>query len=185
MHEINLLPPSRRKTLKKQWLRHASLQFLNHIIVALGVVTVLGIATGGVLQVLVLVTPTSAESVLSSLVGQYQTARQEILQKNLVLREISATTTSRVVWSDTLSELLSAIPPGTNVRSIQSIGNPPKLTFAGTSVNRNSLIILQTRLQQFSWAKEVTSPLQNLLDKENPEYSFAIIIDNPGEQNTQ
>ena len=182
MREINLLPPTRRSKLKKQWLRHAVLQLLHHFQIALGVVTILGFIVGGILQVLLLFTPTSAENALATLVNQYQREKQEIVQKNLILQELATTATSRIVWSDNISELLAAIPPGTSIRAMRSAGSSPSLTFSGTSVNRNSLIILQTRLEQFSWAQTVTSPLQNLLDRENPEYSFTITVKDPTTQ---
>jgi Tfp pilus assembly protein PilN len=182
MHEINLLPPSKRKRLRQMWLYDGLSRFLKHTQVVLITVTALGIITGAILQASLIVLPADGEAEVLRLIAQYQQIRHDITEENKLIEEIQQLTENRIIWSDYVLAILQVLPPGTTIQQISGRTSPDEISFAGTSVNRNALIILQGRLQELSWAKDVSSPLQNLLSRDNPSYSFTVSIEPAAEQ---
>lgn len=175
-HEINLLPPARRRRLRRLWLQETVVQVLRHVQIALGVMTLLGALAGGGLQIMLILSPEDGSESIPPLIREYQMIRQNITSQNVLAEAVEARSKNRIVWSDLLSGLLEILPPNTTIEQIQATSIPSQLLFSGTSVNRSANVILKSRLEGLSWASQIEAPLQNLLDRENPEYSFTVHI---------
>lgn len=175
-HEINLLPPARRRRLRRLWLQENIIQVVRHAQIALGVVTVLGVIAGGGLQAMLVLAPDEGDEAIPNLIREYQMIRQEITGQNQLAAAVELEAKGRIVWSDLITALLEILPPSTTIEQIQITSEPAQLLFAGTSANRSANVILQSRLEGLSWASRIDAPLQNLLDRENPEYSFTVHV---------
>lgn len=176
MHEINLLPPSRRSRMRQQWLHSSLFQFVRHVQISLAIVTAAGLLCGASLYGISRLSPNTGNAQLLPLVRQYQAIRQTVGQENALAQAVADLGNNRIVWSDHLADLLGTMPVGTTITQIQATSEPARLVFSGTAANRNVLIILESRLKNLPWAQNVTSPLQNLLARDNPQYSFTIDI---------
>ncbi|MBI1833607.1 MAG: hypothetical protein HYR90_02155 [Candidatus Andersenbacteria bacterium] len=176
MREINLLPTPRRTFLRRQWIYDSLRRFVFNINVALIIMTAVALATLAGLRSVSFFTSADAESTIPEYLGKYQATKQAIEEKNRLIAQASAADQGRIIWGDYITELLNVLPPGTLVERITADADQEEIMVTGDTVNRSSLTLLDARIKSLSWAKEVRAPLTNLLDRENPEFSFTIIL---------
>lgn len=177
MREINLLPTSRRKYLRQQWTYDSLRRFIYNVNIALLIMTGAALASLIGLRSVSFLATTDAESTIPEFLGKYQTIRQSIEKKNALIAQTSKADQERIVWSDYLVELFNILPPGTVVNRLTVNSSQRSVVLTGSTVNRNSLTLLNGRIEGLSWAKEVKAPLANLLDRDNPTFSFTVVLD--------
>ncbi len=177
MRELNLLPPDRRHQLSQQLVLNSLVHFLHSLVLGLGLVTLVGVTLGITFQVLEAYLSTQTTGALASQVKRYQDVRTQIAKENEMLSFMASTSQGRVLWSAFFPDIFSTLPPGTKVGGMSGNLLPqPHLSFAGESTSRASLVVLQDRLQQLSWAQSVSAPSSNLLQRVNPTYTFDVLL---------
>jgi Tfp pilus assembly protein PilN len=179
-HELNLLPPERRRLLDRQSLFVGIMRALHNGIVGLSIITACGIATSIALWSIVFMDSGTVSAELDQEVEQYQRRRADIARQNVVLERMHELSVQRMTWSSLLHEMFPVLPAGTTIRQINGrAGQNMQLTFTGQAVNRNAVIIMSNRLEALPWVADVEAPHTNLLQRVDPSYSFTLSIRNP------
>lgn len=138
-------------------------------------ITGIGVSTIIVLRYLESQESSVADNNLAKATAAYANLRQAVAQKNALLETIATVADINIIWSETISDLLSAIPSGVKITSMQGDqGDAPFIVFSGQSPTRNSLIVLEKRLQALPWIGSVDAPNSNLIDRVNAPYEFRI-----------
>lgn len=176
MRHLNLLPRERRDSLRREVALTAATRFLTAIMFGLIMLTVVGLAAGGVMWTLLFVGARSTEVGLEVQLAQYNTVRAEVVQRNTVLKLIDGIGQSRVVWSDLLVSWLQTIPPGATVDVLEFAADDQSIYFSGTAATRASLVVFEDRLRQLPWALSVDAPRANLLRRYDPNYTFSLQV---------
>lgn len=179
MRELNLLPPERRRQLSTQLVLNSLIYFLYSILLGLGLVTLVGLTLGVTFQVLGTYLSTQTTVTLEGQVKRYQEVRTQIAKENESLLFMAQANQDRVLWSVLWPDVFPALPPGTTVSGVSgNILPQPHLSFSGAATSRASLVVLEDRLKQLSWAASVTAPSSNLLQRVNPTYTFQMQVKN-------
>lgn len=173
--DLNLLPPSRRQALAKQSMVQDAYHFLTSIILGLILLTIVGVASLGILQSLISVSSYEKSAQLNQVISQYTMLRESVAAQSAVLSVIGETIEKRLLWGDRVYDLLGSIPGGVRIQTIRAAGgDTPSLSFSGQAATRNALIILEQRLKAIPWAASVDAPNSNLIDRTNAPYEFII-----------
>lgn len=177
IRELNLLPPARRRYLAQQLMLNAAVRFLHSVNLSLGIVTAAGLTAIVILQILVTLLSSATTTILADEVKNYQELRTKIAKQNENLSAMAKLSKDQTVWSEIFADLFSTMPPGTKMSSISGEANViTKISFSGQAFSRSALVVLQDRLQNLPWVKEVQAPNSNLLERVNPTYTFDVIL---------
>lgn len=171
---LNLLPIERREHLRRGALLVSGVRIVRTILLGLGVMSAGAAMIGASLWGLTFTFASSGNMELERQVGEYMKLKELIRQQNLLLSTVDGLGRNRVIWSDYLSGFLAEVPPGTTINTLSADTTSGKVNFAGEALSRNALVVFEERLGQLEWVGSVTAPRQNLLQKDNPEYSFEI-----------
>jgi Tfp pilus assembly protein PilN len=177
MHELNLLPPERRRHLQQQSRFIIVRRSINRLIIGLAALTLCAGAVAGIIWLQTQFIPRS--DFLPTTLKKYQTVRSTIDERNRTLEAITALERDRIVWTELLPTLLQALPPETFIERIQADVSRRRLTIAGRAPSRSALVVLEERIQDLPWTKQVTSPPGNLLIRENPTFTLEIELAAP------
>lgn len=176
--ELNLLPPERRNVLSRQSMIGVIKDIVVNAVIALSVLTAVGISAIVLLQILLLTASRSAEASLTQAVESYQTIRGDVAKKNIAIEKMNELTTQRVIWSSIINELFPLIPTGVTITQIKGQDSPQvEIAFSGTATVRNMLIVLEDRLRELPFVTNVNAPASNLIERTNPTYSFQVTFD--------
>lgn len=188
MREINLLPPARRKVLRRESLMVSTQDFLTSVTMALVLTTCVGVLLIGVLWALSLAATRTTAGELKEAITEYKSLREDIARQNLFLEEIAALGRKRIVWSDVVREVIAVVPPGVTIEETQASVEfdkknikAAKLVIKGRAITRSTLTVFEGRLRALSIVGAVKSPTTNLLERNNPGYQFDIILKLPEE----
>lgn len=164
--------------LHRQSLLDNSMYAAKNIAYGLAVLTASVGLLALVLQGLVFTASRGGQSQLDQQVAAYTKLKTEIEGKNKLYATLGEIQGSRVVWSDYLTEFFQTLPPGLVIEKLSGEYSErnPRLTFSGSAVNRNTLIVLQERLQGLEWVGGIDAPHSNLIDRVNPLYIFYVDI---------
>lgn len=91
---------------------------------------------------------------------------------NTQLNMISYIQKEYVKWSKILIDSAKVVPNGVKINSLELNKNNKKVTILGLAKNREVLLEFQNNLKNLNYFANITSPLSNLLTKENIEFQF-------------
>lgn len=172
--ELNLLPTSRRRVLARRVSLEVVRRFLQVIVFNLVALTAVGVVAVVVLQILVLTSSHDGTVELDEYVSQYQRLRDDIAEQNLLLSDMERLGSQRVVWPEWFSSVFAVMPPGTAIEQMSGNFEQRTLTFSGEAAARSTLVVLEDKLGDLPWVKQVTAPHSNLLERINPAYQFIL-----------
>ncbi len=177
IHEINLLPPDRRRALSRQRIMSIANRVVHNVIFGLVMVSVCGVVMIVVLQGLAYTFSRITDIDVDKQVVRYESARIDVLNRNRAVRNMRSLSGDRFVWSERLRELLTIVPPGADISGMKAdVGESISLSFDGRALSRNTLVVFEGRLKDLSWAASVESPHSNLIQRVNPDYSFNMTL---------
>lgn len=179
LHEINLLPLSRRRSVAMGMLEGLFVHFLYSLIIGLVLVGGVAVAAAVGLNVLSITVSESLDNELASEVETYKDLRRSIADQNKRLKEMTTLQDQQVVWSDFFQEIFSVLPSQTTIQQFSGESEQRVITLRGRAATRNSLITIENRLKQFDWVERVEAPPSNLLERQNPEFLFLITVKGP------
>lgn len=174
--ELNLLPPERRRHLARQLIINSLTKFLRSVLWSLALISVAGITIIVLLQIWIAFSSTSATALLKEQVKRYQELRTQIAKQNENLGFMAQISAERVLWSDLFADVYSTMPPGTHIQTFGGKLTPTGLAFSGQAISRSALVVLEDRLKQLPWVKQVKAPNSNLLQRSNPTFSFEVLL---------
>ncbi len=178
--ELNLLPPARRRFLVRQLVTAALRRVIQNLNIACVVITVAGLSAIGFLQFMITTSSSTASTVLSQKIKTYQEVKATITYQNGVLKTMANLSSQRLVWSAMWPNVLTALPPGTFISSINADGNNPvHLSLAGQAPARSALVVFADRLRLIPWVAVMNAPDSNLLERDNPHYQFDVSVKKP------
>lgn len=105
------------------------------------------------------------EAQLSKLSGA--SLDQQIRDFNAILNKANTVQTSYIQWTPVLYDILSLIPKGVVLSDLEMDGKLKTISFSGTAATRDDLLALQNALSHSSRFSNLTSPISNLLQREN------------------
>lgn len=183
MREINLLPPARRASLRREAITVALSHLLNSWIAGLTIAASAAVLIGGSVWTLSYLQPEATEAALAAEVAKYQKMRTEVGTTNFFLEELNMLGKERLVWSEFMSQLLAATPTGVQVRSVTGTTltsdeqKQRQLTLNGRAEARGSLTLFQDRLRVVPGVSAVDAPSSNFLQRDNPTFQFNLKLD--------
>lgn len=175
-HEINLLPPSRRRLIRAQYIEDGLVRFWRRVAVALGMLGVVAISAWGMFVVLRRLSDQTAQEALQKKVAEHQAVRDTVAETNKTLSEMSQVLSERVIWSDLMPGVLQALPPGARLTQVRGDQKGHTIELLGQALSRGSILAFEERLRAFPWVEAVKSPPENLIDRVNPIFSFSIQV---------
>lgn len=181
-HQLNLLPPKRKEQQRGKTYLLAITKNLKMLAVTLGSFTLGTILLITGIWLLIFFADNSKDEELQQEITAYVKLKKEINNKNERLKIVRKLGERRVVWSDLLLELMEIIPPNTTISSLDVSTDTGILKFSGKAPNRNTLVILEDKLNQLSWVQEVFASQSNYLKRQNPDYEFKLRIDNTNDK---
>lgn len=181
MHELNLLPPDRRRSLRRQATLVSLTYLMNSLVAAAGLLVVGSfLAWGGLWFMSTTASPTTASELLL-VVSDYQKLRDDIARQNLFLTNLNTISQKRLVWSQVISAFLESVPPGADIATLKgnTLVKPDKsqslsMTISGKAVARSTLTSFGDRLRALPFVSSVDAPTTNLLLRDNPSYTFTL-----------
>lgn len=185
MHEINLLPPQRRQSLQRTTLLIAVNRILASLLWGASLVMAVGVGTIGVFWALSIIASGSTQLELQLVSKQYQDVQKQQAEQSSFLTFIQSTGQNRLVWSQVLKDFFAAVPPGVTISSLSGkLDDPTKanskptaqILFGGQAVARSTLTIFSDRLQLIPGVTAVDAPTSNLIERDNPTYTFKLTL---------
>lgn len=188
MHEINLLPPQRRQSLQRTTLLIAINKFLASLLWAIGVVTAGGVTAIVCFWILSIIASGSTQSELQLTLQQYRAAQTQQNQQAAFLSFVQNLGQNRLLWSDLLKDFFVSVPPGVTISSLSGqLDDKDKtptgttkpsgqILFGGQAVARSTLTIFADRLRLIPEVSNVEAPNANLIERDNPQYTFKLIV---------
>lgn len=173
MHELNLLPPSRRNRLEREKLLVTFSRLGHWLVVNLLILT---IVAGGLAANFEMRLRQAGKGSSGPVQEEYRRLRAEVGRWNTWLDFIDSKSEKMVVWSDLLDSFLSIIPGGVTIQRIEGDRGHARLIFSGQAQTRHQLVILEQALQALPWVASVAAPHTNLLLPTNPRYEFTLIL---------
>lgn len=183
LREINLLPPARRRLLRRQLVLTSLGAFCYSVLMGASVVAVAPLVVSGISAIapLTITAPSAAE--LAQAVTQYRALRDTIAEQNAFLESLTTIQDHRIVWSTELERLLKLTPSQVTVEEITvttkdeaGVISSAWITLRGHAINRNALTIFERQLRAQAGVVDVQSPTSNLLERTNPPYELTIVI---------
>ena len=106
------------------------------------------------------------------------TLDQEIRTFNAMLSRVNAMQSGYISWTPILRELFLLIPPGVTLSNFEIDGKTKVATIRGTAALRDDLLVLQDALSHSPRFTNPSSPISNLLQRENIlfEIRFSVTI---------
>ena len=170
-HRLNLLPPDKKKRLKKM----INFQFLKNIAgIFLIILSVMGIFLLGGQWVLEDYYAKLTENILS-LSEKHSNTNNVIKEINNTLIKVEKIQKEYLNWTPKILEVSTLIPNDIEINKI-NINQKNELTITGWANNRQSLLTLQKTLGEITWLGEFNIPPAQLTEKENINFSFVIPI---------
>ncbi|GEM_PF-2544505 len=184
MHEINLLPPLRRLTLRREVVINSLQYILSSVVYACLAVTLTAGATWALLGASTWRLSATDQSQIGSAISEYQQLRDEIAEHNALLEYVQSLSNNRLTWTDFIADFLATIPPGVEIGGMTGSavmqGTMPQeviFTFNGQAAARGGLTLFADRLRLLKGVTQVVAPNSNLIKRENPLYQFTIHLD--------
>jgi Tfp pilus assembly protein PilN len=174
---LNLLPRDRRKGLKREVLISAANRFLRSVVFGFGLMTAIAVGISLIIGTITVTVSSLADTELVNQVKLYNDLGSEIDEQNSRLELVNSLEKDRVLWSKALSSLLEIVPPDTSIELLKGQADQGKLIFEGIAPTRTALVIFRERLLALPWVVGVEAPGSNLLARENPRYSFTLLMD--------
>ncbi len=186
MHEINLLPPARRQSLRSEVALLSFARFLSTLIVALGTLSGAGLLVAAVLWIFGLTTTGAASDELKQNIAAYQQLRDTIAAQSVFVTTVHTLSQERIVWADFLEKFFAVVPPGVEITAmggtLDLAGSHLRdvhFSVSGQAVARSTLTVFQDRLQSLPQVQAVEAPSSNLILRDNPLYRFTLTLRDP------
>jgi len=170
-HRLNLLPPDKKKHLKKM----INFQFFKTIAeIFLIFLSVTGIVLLGSQWVLEDYYSQLTEHIFS-ISERHSNTNNIIKEINNNLVKVEKIQKEYINWTPLILEITEAIPANVKISKI-NINQKNELTINGLANNRRTLLDLQKTLEEITWLEDFTIPPAQLTEKENINFSFVIPI---------
>lgn len=175
MRELNLLPPARRALQRQEQQFLLWGDILKGVVISLTIVTSAGVILGLGFWIMIQSVPRLSE--LPQQIKQYQQVRAATAERNAVVDTLTQISTDHIVWTPLITTIVSIMNPDIKLDQITAESVTKKITITGRAASRNSLIVLEERLEAIPGVQSVTAPPSNLLIRQNPPFSFEIFLD--------
>ncbi len=168
---INLLPPNKKKDLRRTFVLSHALS-LSAVISLFAVVITLTL--GGVYMQLYSNEQTMQVSNDPSS-NEYESLTLEITAMNEYSKRLHETLEDRQNWSNLFKEIGSMVPDKVGLERV-SVNRDGHLTIAGFGLTRESVLDFKASLAASDKFTEVRLPLDNLLQKTDVRFEFDITM---------
>lgn len=182
--EINLLPPARRSRLRRESVAVSLTDIGQGINTGLLLMTLIGVAIIFSIWLFSVASTPTTEEELNQVVARAHELRDTVAEKNAVYERLANIGEKRVVWSNVLHDLLAATLPGVTVHQLsgklgleEGAVNSGTLSLSGGAITRGTLIKYEEKLRNLTWAREVTAPSSNLLERTSPTWQFSVVVE--------
>lgn len=170
-HRLSLLPPDKKKRLKKM----INFQFLKNIAgIFLICLSSLGIVLLGGRWVLEDYYIKLTEHMIS-INSRYNDTNNIIRNINNILLKVEKIQKEYIDWTTLLIEITEIIPQNIEIHKI-NFNQKNELNINGIAPDRQSLLNLQNTLEEITWIQNFTIPPAQLTERENINFSFVIPI---------
>ena len=175
---INLLPLGRNLALQRNLLVVAVMRIMSTVVYGFLIMTIMGLGLLGFMWWQGWSGSVVESDKLRGQMQKYREVRRMIDNENKLLLAVNSLGEQRIIWSDVLMNLMTNLPVGITLYNIQSItdGGGQILEIRGTAVTRTMLVIFEDKLRSLEWVEDVEAPRSNLLERNNAEFSFRVVV---------
>ncbi len=169
MINLNLISPSQKEYLRYEYLY----LYVRTVTVLLLTCTVI---ISGLFLAARLLLQDSFASVLTATTAvndRNRTTDREIAELNKDLKEAQKIQNDFTKWSSLLTDLNRAIPPRIQITYLNVEKKTRLFNLNGTAATRDDFLKLKENLSNISYLEELSSPLTNLLARENVSFQFS------------
>jgi hypothetical protein len=177
---INLLPlPTKTSRMRILYVVRAQ-RVLNLLVFVLAVAVVfLLIMWGGLVW---LQRRMQADSVVKG--AHIADSSQAVVATNAFLNAFHEQVGHSVLWTDKMTDLLTALPDGLQLSSVSvaTTAKPPTvttLTAEGVTVDPTLVVAWRKKIEQLPWVASVTAPLDNFATDQHGSFVVTVIIATP------
>lgn len=165
---LNLLPPEQRRRYSDLLLFLAIRKTVVQVAVFFVLVTAILYGTLFFLNQSLEDQKTETKTIQARLAtSNGATLDQEIRAFNVMLTQVNTVQAGYTSWTPILRELFSIIPSGITLTNLEIDGSAKTVVLRGAAVQRDDLLSLQDALSQSKRFTNPSSPISNLLQREN------------------
>ena len=173
---INLIPPTAKKSIHREYLKRVATVWLFLFSVALTMLTIFLLPTYVALQREITSLETTT-AVSSDRVSQFDISATELIKTNnqamLLLHSVTTITPSKVI--STLSDTAGSQVKLTNFQ-FSNLDTTGKVTISGVAVSRQDLAVFRDAVSADSRFSEVNLPISNLIKDRDLLFSMSMTI---------
>ena len=168
---INLLPPVRQKAFRTR-LTHSCVHDVAIILIAALAVTV---GTFVAAERSLTAELRQAETEAAAPIPDRAETNARMTADNRLAKTLLARERAAIPVSSVLIAVAHLVPPGTALDELTYDG--AVVAIRGTALDRADVLTMQAALKALPYAKDVDSPLSNILQKKNVRFAFTLTLD--------
>jgi hypothetical protein len=100
------------------------------------------------------------------------TRSREVRETNAILRQFNRSATGYLPFTPKLNDLITALPSDIKLNSVVFDRTQNNFFISGTAKTRAALLNYETVIKQYVWLQNITSPIAQLLEKENINFEM-------------
>lgn len=108
---------------------------------------------------------------------------KNVQELNKKIKNVNTVQNQYTVWSTIIVSILNLIPPNIELKNFEIDKTAQVVKIDGTAKTRNDYLNLITALENSKKFNNIKSPLENLLSKENINFSLSLIYQFNSEEN--
>lgn len=172
---LNLLSPDKRKFLQ----RMIYVQFIKNTFTSIVFVfCVSGITLlGGQWVLQEYFNDVSSNLVITT--GKQAEKNNRIKEVNTLINQTDIVQQVYTPWSDIVTEIANAIPPGIVMSNISLNSSNKNFVFSGSADTRDALLEMQKKIKQLNFIEDVNIPVSQLTEKKNFTFTAITAIYKP------
>lgn len=166
--QINLLPPSKRKSIFNIYILYYLQLFLEILLGYTIIISVIFIFSYNFLTNSL----KDFEQTTISMDAEYATINKKIIEVNKILKKIDRIQSNNVDWSNYLYQILSTSHDGITISGMDMQKQAKTLIITGRANTRNQLLIFKDTLTNLNFLKNVELPVSALTAKQNIDFTL-------------
>jgi len=105
------------------------------------------------------------------------TTNREVRNVNNIIRQFNLSTANYIQTTPVLKHLIETTPSNIKINSLIFNRAQKQLTISGIALTRDDLLNYENIIKTYSWTKKYTTPISQLLQKENINFEIRVQAD--------
>lgn len=167
---LNLLSPEKKQALKTAF----AMSFVQSLTLYVAVVIIFIAGTLLSLQFILQGVVTEIREYSTASFEEYESMTRQMREINDFIRRTDRIHNRYIDWSAVLDTLSHTAPEGVRFEAI-SVAADNTIRVEGTAALRDDVLLMKQRLEELPQFTQVSSPLSNILQRENLKFEFKML----------